>query len=97
MAEERGNRPLEVAWSRYPCEVEVSRRKRASLAITTPLAPRASSSPRREVWEIKRLFTWRDFDQAAFFNTEFSERDLADIGLALVTRLAALAAGKKRG
>jgi hypothetical protein len=56
-----------------------------------------TSTASQQVWEIKRLFTWRDFDQAAFFSTEFSERDLADIGLALVTRLAALAAGRKRG
>jgi hypothetical protein len=55
-----------------------------------------ASSASQEMWEITRLFTWRDFDRAAFFETEFSERELADIGLALVTRLAGLTTSQKR-
>jgi hypothetical protein len=44
-----------------------------------------------EAWDVQRLFTHVDFDASAFDSTQLSERQLADIGLNVVTRLAALA------
>ena len=42
-------------------------------------------------WQTETLYTWLECDAEAFANTKFSERQLADIGLTLVARLAALA------
>lgn len=42
-------------------------------------------------WRTETLYTWLDCDAATFTKTQFSERQLADIGLTLVARLAALA------
>ena len=41
-------------------------------------------------WQTDTLFTWLECDAEAFAKTEFTERQLADIGLTLVARLAAL-------
>jgi hypothetical protein len=41
-------------------------------------------------WQADSLFTWLECDAEAFAKTQFSERQLADIGLTLVARLAAL-------
>jgi hypothetical protein len=46
------------------------------------------SSP--ATWKTKVLFTSHDYDKALFLKSELSERELADIGLSLVSRLAAL-------
>src|SRR5688572_15328694 len=50
-----------------------------------------SSGGERISWTITRLFTWKDYDRQQFLLTDLSEKDLADIGLSLVARLAALA------
>ena len=42
-------------------------------------------------WRTESLYTWLECDADAFANTQFSERQLADIGLTLVARLAAIA------
>ena len=42
-------------------------------------------------WQTEVLYTWLECDSTDFANTQFSERQLADIGLTLVARLAALA------
>ena len=42
-------------------------------------------------WHTETLYTLLECDAGAFANTKFSERQLADIGLTLVARLAALA------
>lgn len=41
-------------------------------------------------WRTKILFTWRDYDKALFLESALSERELSDIGLNVVSRLAAL-------
>jgi uncharacterized protein YjiS (DUF1127 family) len=43
-----------------------------------------------QVWEVTHLFTWTDYDKERFMKGELTERELADIGLSLVARLAAL-------
>lgn len=48
-----------------------------------------TTSPR--TWRTKVLFTWRNYDEAPFLQSDLSEQDLADIGLNVVSRLAALA------
>jgi hypothetical protein len=50
-------------------------------------------------WRTKILFTWRDFDEALFLEGRLSEGELADIGLNVVSRLAALSQklGRNRG
>ena len=42
-------------------------------------------------WQTEGLYTWLECDAADFGNAKLSERQLADIGLTLVARLAALA------
>jgi hypothetical protein len=42
-------------------------------------------------WRTDVLYTWLECDASDFAKTTFSERQLADIGLTLVARLAALA------
>jgi hypothetical protein len=42
-------------------------------------------------WQTEVLYTWLECDAEDFAKTQFSERQLADIGLTLVARLAALA------
>lgn len=42
-------------------------------------------------WASQRLFTHVEFDASAFGSGQLSEKQLADIGLNVVTRLAALA------
>ena len=42
-----------------------------------------------QVWQTESLYTWLECDAVDFANTKFSERQLADIGLTLVARLAA--------
>jgi len=42
-------------------------------------------------WRTKILFTWRDYDEAHFLRTDLTEGELADVGLNVVSRLAALA------
>jgi len=42
-------------------------------------------------WQTESLYTWLECDAEVFTNTKFSERQLADIGLTLVARLAAIA------
>ena len=56
---------------------------------------RSSADPMS--WKKKVLFTWRDYDASVFLQSELSEQELADIGLQVVTRLAALAQGASRG
>lgn len=41
-------------------------------------------------WKTKVLFTSHDYDKALFLESDLSERELADIGLNVVSRLAAL-------
>ena len=41
-----------------------------------------------EVWEETVLFTFHDFEHEAFLNLKLKERELANIGLAIVARLA---------
>lgn len=48
-----------------------------------------ATNPR--TWKTKVLFTWRDFDEVPFLQSDISEQDFADIGLNVVSRLAALA------
>jgi hypothetical protein len=38
-------------------------------------------------WKTKFLFTSRDYDKALFLESDLSERELADIGLNVVSRL----------
>lgn len=42
-------------------------------------------------WTTEALYTWREYDRASFLASELSEQQLADIGLSIVVRLAALA------
>jgi hypothetical protein len=42
-------------------------------------------------WAVQRLFTHAEFDASAFGSGQLSEKELADIGLNVVVRLAALA------
>jgi hypothetical protein len=42
-------------------------------------------------WATQRLFTHAEFDASAFASGQLSEKQLADIGLNVVTRLSALA------
>jgi hypothetical protein len=41
-------------------------------------------------WKTTNLFTWLECDASDFTKSKFSERQLADIGLTLVARLAAM-------
>jgi uncharacterized protein YjiS (DUF1127 family) len=50
----------------------------------------ASSSTWPHEWKTTNLFTWLECDASAFAKTELTERQLADIGLTLVARLAAM-------
>ena len=47
-------------------------------------------------WTTEELFTWLECDTATFANASFSERQLADLGLTLVGRLAAIAKTPRR-
>ena len=51
---------------------------------------KVSSPTWPQAWQTETLFTWLECDAEAFAKTKFSERQLADIGLSLVARLAAL-------
>lgn len=42
-------------------------------------------------WQTESLYTWLECDAVSFAESQFSERQLADIGLTLVARLAGLA------
>lgn len=48
-------------------------------------------------WKKKVLFTWRDYDETLFLQSDLSEHELADIGLNVVSRLAAIAQLASRG
>jgi hypothetical protein len=54
----------------------------------TPLQSDAQS------WKADALFTWHEYPVRNFLDTSLSRKELADIGLSLVARLAALAARK---
>jgi uncharacterized protein YjiS (DUF1127 family) len=44
-------------------------------------------------WRTTALFTWQDYDRSGFLGSDLSDEQLADIGLNIVARLAALAGG----
>jgi len=50
-----------------------------------------AASTSSAAWTSERLFTHVEFDASAFNSGQLSEKELADIGLNVVTRLAALA------
>ena len=59
----------------------------------------SSSADYPQVWNVTRLFTYKDFDGTRLIDTNLSEEELADIGLSLVARLVAfeeVKRGKKK-
>lgn len=48
----------------------------------------SSTDTAPQTWRGKVLFTWMNFTEEEFLPVELSESQLADIGLALVSRLA---------
>lgn len=52
---------------------------------------KSRSAQRPAEWETDVLYTWLECNATDFANTKFSERQLADIGLTLIARLATLA------
>lgn len=40
-------------------------------------------------WKTRVLFTWREYDEGLFLESELSESELSDVGLSVVSRLAA--------
>jgi hypothetical protein len=50
----------------------------------------ASTTLFPQTWTAERLFTWNDYPSSEFFEIRLTEKQLAEIGLNLVTRLVAL-------
>ncbi len=57
-----------------------------------------AASPSRsfpQQWQVETLFTWHEYDEASVLDVALTERELADIGLSLISRLSALVAMQK--
>lgn len=56
----------------------------------------SSTSTAPQCWQSDRLFTWQTFPEHEFLTIELSEKELSEIGLALVARLAVFENGAKQ-
>jgi len=47
------------------------------------------SSSSSGAWKTTALYTWREYDEQPFLESDLSESELSDMGLSIVSRLAA--------